>query len=68
MTSLHALSAAELFDLYQSRAASPVEATRAVLKRIEAFEPQLHATYALDADAALTMAEASHCIIRGQCL
>jgi aspartyl-tRNA(Asn)/glutamyl-tRNA(Gln) amidotransferase subunit A len=59
MSSLHALSAAELFDLYQSRAASPVEVTRAVLKRIEAFEPQLHATYALDADAALTMAEAS---------
>ena len=42
-----------------SAALSPVDVTRAVLARIEACEPQLHATYALDADAALTMAHAS---------
>jgi aspartyl-tRNA(Asn)/glutamyl-tRNA(Gln) amidotransferase subunit A len=59
MTALHALSAAELLDLYQRKAASPVEATRAVLARIEAWEPHLHAMYALDADAALAQAEAS---------
>jgi aspartyl-tRNA(Asn)/glutamyl-tRNA(Gln) amidotransferase subunit A len=59
MTELHALSAAELHGLYQNKQASPTEVARAVLRRIEAFEPQLHATYALDADAALTMAEAS---------
>ena len=59
MSNLHTLSVAELQALYQSKAASPVEVARAVLRRIEACEPHLHATYALDADAALTLAEAS---------
>jgi aspartyl-tRNA(Asn)/glutamyl-tRNA(Gln) amidotransferase subunit A len=59
MTDLHALSATDLLRLYQARQVSPTEVTRAVLRRIEAFEPHLHATYALDADAALTMAEAA---------
>jgi aspartyl-tRNA(Asn)/glutamyl-tRNA(Gln) amidotransferase subunit A len=38
---------------------SPVEVTRAVLAQIERCEPQLHATYALDAAGALAQAEAS---------
>jgi aspartyl-tRNA(Asn)/glutamyl-tRNA(Gln) amidotransferase subunit A len=59
MTELHALSALELLELYATKALSPVEATRAVLRRIEAWEPHIKATYALDADAALTAAEAS---------
>ena len=59
MTELHHLSALELLDLYRRKAASPVEVTRAVLTRIERWEPQLHATYALDADAALRQAEQS---------
>ncbi len=59
MTPLHDLAATELVALYRSRELSPVEATRAVLARIEAWEPHLHATYALDADAALTAARAS---------
>jgi aspartyl-tRNA(Asn)/glutamyl-tRNA(Gln) amidotransferase subunit A len=59
MSELHALSAAELVDLYRRKAASPVEATEAVLRRIEAWEPHLHATYALDADGALAQAEAA---------
>src|SRR3954466_16222976 len=59
MTDLHALSAAELLDLYQRKAASPVEATRAVLARIDAWEPHLRATYALDPQGALAQAEAS---------
>ncbi len=59
MAELHTLSAAELLDLYRRKAASPVEATRAVLDRIAAWEPHLHATYALDAEAALAQAEAS---------
>ncbi len=59
MSELHALSAAELLDLYRRKAASPVEVVRAVLRHIQAWEPHLHATYALDADAALTQAEAS---------
>ena len=37
--------------LYRRKAASPVEVMRAVLAHIERWEPHLHATYALDADA-----------------
>jgi aspartyl-tRNA(Asn)/glutamyl-tRNA(Gln) amidotransferase subunit A len=59
MNNLHNLSATELQRLYRSKELSPVEVVRAVLRRIAAFEPQLHATYALDGDAALSMAEAA---------
>jgi Asp-tRNA(Asn)/Glu-tRNA(Gln) amidotransferase A subunit family amidase len=59
MSALHGCSAAELLDLYERKAVSPVEATRAVLARIAAWEPHLHATYALDAQGALALAEAS---------
>ena len=59
MTALHDLSAAELLAAYRSKALSPVEVVRDVLKHIAAWEPQLHATYALDAEAAMTQAEAS---------
>src|SRR5437773_4030780 len=59
MTALHDFSATELLTAYASKALSPLEVTRAVLKHIDAWEPHLHATYALDADAALTRAEAS---------
>jgi len=59
MNDLHALSAAELLDLYQRKAASPVEVTRAVLARIGAWEPHLRAMYALDPHGALAQAEAS---------
>ena len=59
MAALHELGATELIDLYRRKAASPVEATHAMLARIEAWEPHLHATYALDAERALAQAEAS---------
>ena len=59
MSNLHALGVAELQNLYQRKDASPLDVARAVLRRIEACDSSLHATYALDADAALTMAEAS---------
>ena len=59
MTALHDLGASELVELYRARKLSPVEATRAVLARIAAWEPHLCATYALDADAALAAARAS---------
>jgi aspartyl-tRNA(Asn)/glutamyl-tRNA(Gln) amidotransferase subunit A len=59
MADLHELSAAELLDLYRRKAASPVEAVRAVLARIEAWEPHLKATYALDPAGALAQAEAA---------
>ncbi|MEO5697426.1 MAG: amidase [Burkholderiaceae bacterium] len=59
MPALHDLSAVELLAAYESKALSPVEVTRAVLAHMAAWEPQLHATYALDAEAALLQAEAS---------
>ena len=59
MTALHDLSATELVARYRERSLSPVEVTRAVLDRIAAWEPHLHATYALDADAALAAARVS---------
>ena len=58
-TPLHDLGATELLAAYRSKALSPVEVTRAVLAHINEWEPRLHATYALDADAAMTQAEAS---------
>jgi aspartyl-tRNA(Asn)/glutamyl-tRNA(Gln) amidotransferase subunit A len=59
MPHLHNLSATELLAAYRSKALSPVEVVRDVLKHIGAWEPHLHATYALDAEAAMTQAEAS---------
>ena len=59
MPNLHDLSATELMAAYRSKALSPVEVVRDVLKHITAWEPHLHATYALDAEAAMTQAKAS---------
>ena len=59
LAALHDASAAELGALYRRGEVSPVEATRAVLDRIAAWEPHLHATYALDPQAALAAALAS---------
>jgi len=56
---LTALTATELLRLYRSGAASPVEATRAVLARIERLNPQLRAFCLVDADAALASARDS---------
>src|SRR5882762_8258917 len=59
MAELFDLSAVELLAAYRSKQLSPVEVTRAVLAHIDAWEPHLHATYALDGDSALAQAEAS---------
>ena len=59
MSDLHQKSAAELSQLYRRREASPVEVARAVIAHIERCEPQLHALYAYDAEAALAQARAS---------
>ena len=59
MTALHDLTAVELLGAYRDKTLSPVEVARDVLAHIRAWEPHLHATYALDADAALAQAEAS---------
>ncbi len=56
---LHLLTARQLLDLYGSGKLSPVEATRAILDRIERLEPVLNATYRLDPAGALAAATAS---------
>lgn len=58
-TQLTDCTATELLQLYRSGAASPVEATRAVLDRIERLNPQLNAFCLVDAEAALASARAS---------
>ena len=52
-------TATELLRAYRNGAASPVEATQAVLARIERLNPQLNAFCLVDADAALQQARAS---------
>jgi aspartyl-tRNA(Asn)/glutamyl-tRNA(Gln) amidotransferase subunit A len=59
MTDLPDLSAVALLTLYRERRVSPVEVMTAVLARVEALEPQLNATWALDASAALADARAA---------
>ena len=55
-TDLADCSATDLLALYRSGQASPVEATQAVLARIERHNPQLNAFCLVDADAALAAA------------
>ena len=52
-------SGPELLEAYGRRQVSPVEVARAVIARIEAYEPRLQALYAYDPDAALRAARAS---------
>ncbi|MFN3401704.1 MAG: amidase family protein, partial [Ferrovibrio sp.] len=59
MTDLHDLSAHQLWMGYRTGAISPVEATKAALKRIEAWEPKINAMYLVDAEGALAQAKAS---------
>jgi len=56
MASIHELSAAELAASYSGGELSPVEATRALLERIDAWEPRLNAMYRIDRDGALRQA------------
>lgn len=58
-TSLADLSALDLVAAYRDRRISPVEVTDAVIARIEASEPVLHALYAFDPERARAMAQAS---------
>jgi aspartyl-tRNA(Asn)/glutamyl-tRNA(Gln) amidotransferase subunit A len=53
------MPAHQLVKLFKSRKASPVEAAKAALARIEAFNPQLNAFQHLDPDGALRAARAS---------
>jgi len=56
---LHDWSAAELSRAYRQGTLSPVEATQAVIDRIERWEPRLQATYLYRPEAALAQARAS---------
>ncbi|HEX9193949.1 MAG TPA: amidase [Burkholderiales bacterium] len=55
-TDLCSLTATELLALYRAGKLSPVEATRAVLERIERLNPVLNAFCLVDADAATASA------------
>ena len=59
MTNIHDMSAADLLAAYKSKKLSPVEATDAVIRRIEAWEPKIKALYAPDFDGARKAAKAS---------
>ena len=59
MSELPDLTATELSRFYADGTLSPTEVTSAVLARIEAWEPDLAATWALDAEAAMAAAAAS---------
>jgi aspartyl-tRNA(Asn)/glutamyl-tRNA(Gln) amidotransferase subunit A len=59
VTNLADLTATELLDLYRSGAASPVEAVRDCLARIELLEPRVNAVLHLRAEACLAEAERS---------
>ena len=56
---IYDLSALELSNAYRAKELSPVEATRAVLARIENCEPRLNVMYIINAEAALANAAAS---------
>ena len=59
MSELADLTAVDLLALYRDKAVSPVEVVGAVLARIEALEPVLNATWALDPEGAVAEARAS---------
>ena len=59
MAAIHELSARELAACYAKGELSPVDATRAALERIAAWEPRINAMYRVSAESALEQARAS---------
>ncbi|MER8158236.1 amidase [Streptomyces sp. NPDC094472] len=59
MTDIHNLTAVQLIERYASGELSPVEATRAVLHRIEQIQPEVNAFSQVNAEGALRQAEES---------
>ena len=59
MAAIHERSAAQLSAAYASRELSPVQVTRALLERIEAWEPRINALYRVQRENALALASAS---------
>jgi len=56
MADIHELSAVELAASYEGGELSPVEATKALLAHIDAWEPRLNAMYLIHREAALKQA------------
>jgi aspartyl-tRNA(Asn)/glutamyl-tRNA(Gln) amidotransferase subunit A len=59
MTAIHDLSAADLSRAFASKELSPVDAVRAALARIDAWEPKINAMYLVHGEQALAAARAS---------
>jgi aspartyl-tRNA(Asn)/glutamyl-tRNA(Gln) amidotransferase subunit A len=59
MSALHDLSAHRLSQAYRAGKLSPVEATRAALARMAAWEKKINAMFVIDAEGALALAKAS---------
>jgi len=57
MPALHELTAAELSASFEGGELSPVEVARALLERIDAWEPRLNALYLVHREAALKQAK-----------
>jgi aspartyl-tRNA(Asn)/glutamyl-tRNA(Gln) amidotransferase subunit A len=65
MTAIHDLTAQALSLAYRAKQLSPVEAARAALARIAAWEPKINAMYVVDEAGALAQAAASEARWRG---
>ena len=63
VSSLAFKTAAELLALFQEGEASPVEATRAILERIEQLNPALNAYLHVDSDGALRVSASARSIV-----
>ena len=59
MTDLADMSAVDLLKQYRAKTLSPLEVAKAVVARIERYEPKLKAMYAFDPEGALASARAS---------
>ena len=59
MNNIHSRSALELSDAFSKGSLSPVEVTRAILKRVDDWEPKLNAMYLLHRESALRQAESA---------
>ena len=59
MAAIHERSAAELSAAYSRGELSPLQVTRALLERIEAWEPRINAMYRVQRESALEQARAS---------
>ncbi len=59
MTAAHWLTATEIAQGYAAKTLSPTELVKALLRRIEAVQPKLHAFIHLDAEGAMDAAKAA---------